>query len=52
MTDFLRDMVNHEPRIRRFFQREQLQGEVIDDLIQEVLCRLFEKAGSFPLVCV
>ncbi|MDC7222362.1 MAG: sigma-70 family RNA polymerase sigma factor [Spirochaetales bacterium] len=47
MTDFVRTVLNHEERIRRFFQREQLRSEVIEDLTQEVLCRLFESTRRF-----
>ena len=47
MTDLLREISGNEERIRGFFRREQLRSDVIDDLTQEVLCRLFESAGRF-----
>ena len=47
MTELFRQILMHESRITRFFQKEQLSRETVEDLTQEVLCRCYESNSRF-----
>ncbi|MBB6479369.1 RNA polymerase sigma factor [Spirochaeta isovalerica] len=45
--DLYKQVLNYEGKITRFFLSKQLSREEVEDLSQEVLCRIYESLHSF-----